>query len=392
MSKRLNRFLIVDRAEDSSHQFTRLGLRLGYITETVQSLEDFTEALAVFSPTVVLIDIQSAGNDGLDHLKVMANENCDAQIVLASETNIRALETAKQLGEFLGLAVIASQRSPTMTNVVRHELRKARQSHTGMTLSDLASALESGQILPYYQPKACFRQRHGWPIHEVEALPAWRISEANTLTADDFLPLAEDGGLMPALTNSLIDQVIIQLREWRKMRINLAAAINIPLPCVRDTHFPDSLYDRVRAAHLEPADFTLEISEPLAACHSASAIDVLGRLKAFGFRLAIDEFGTGYCSVEQLYRLNFDELKIDPSLVIESRTSGEVRMIVEATVILGQKLGLIVCADGVDSQRSLQYIGRIGCNKAQGNYISRPLDARRIEARLHEWNVPAAIA
>lgn len=392
MSKRLNRFLIVDRAEDSSHQFTRLGRRLGYVTETVQSLEDFTEALAVFSPTVVLIDIQSAGNDGLDHLKAMAGENCDAQIVLASETNVRSLETAKQLGEFLGLAVIASQRSPTMTSVVRHELRKARQSHTGMTLADLASALESGQIVPYYQPKACFRQRHGWPIHEVEALPAWRINGAGTLMADDFLPLAEDGGLMPALTNSLIDQVINQLREWRKTRINLAAAINIPLPSVRDTGFPDWLHERVRAVQLEPADLTLEISEPLAACHSASAIDVLGRLKAFGFRLAIDEFGTGYCSVEQLFRLNFDELKIDPSLVIESRTSGEARMIVEATVVLGQKLGLIVCADGVDSQRSLQYVGRIGCNKAQGSYISRPLDARRIEARLHEWNVPVAIA
>lgn len=348
--------------------------------------------MAVFSPTVVLIDLQSAGNDGLDHLKAMANENCDAQIVLASETNVRALETAKQLGEFLGLAVIASQRSPTMTNVVRHELRKARQSHTGMTLSDLARALESGRILPYFQPKACFRQRHGWPIHEVEALPAWRVNDTDTLMADDFLPLAEDGGLMPALTNSLIDQVIKQLREWRKMRINLAVAINLPLACVRDTGFPDALHDRVRAAQLEPADFTLEVSEPLAACHSASAIDVLGRLKAFGFRLAIDEFGTGYCSIEQLFRLNFDELKIDPSLVIESRTSGEARTIVEATVLLGQKLGLVVCADGVDSQRSLQYVGRIGCHKAQGSYISRPLDARRIEARLHEWNVPAAIA
>lgn len=97
----------------------------------------------------------------------------------AVECGFCALETAKQLGEFLGLLVIASQRSPTMTNVVRHELRKARQSHTCMTLSDLASALEFGQILPYYQPKACFRQRHGWPIYEVEALPAWRISEAN---------------------------------------------------------------------------------------------------------------------------------------------------------------------------------------------------------------------
>ncbi len=392
MSRRLNRFLIADRAEDSSHQFTRLGRRLGYVTETVQSLEDFTAALAVFSPTVVLIDIQSAGNDGLDHLKAMADENCDAQIVLASETNVRALETAKQLGEFLGLAVIASQRLPTMASVVRHELRKARQSHTGMTLTDLASALESAQIVPYYQPKACFRQRHGWPIHEVEALPAWRINDADTLMADDFLPLAEDGGLMPALTNSLIDQVISQLREWRQARVNLGAAINIPLPSIRDTRFPDWLHDRVRAAQLEPADFTLEISEPLAACHSASAIDVLGRLKGFGFRLAIDEFGTGYCSVEQLFRLNFDELKIDPSLVIESRTSGEARTIVEATVLLGQKLGLVVCADGVDSQRSLQYVGRIGCNKVQGSYISRPLDARRIEARLHEWNVPAAIA
>jgi EAL domain-containing protein (putative c-di-GMP-specific phosphodiesterase class I) len=148
----------------------------------------------------------------------------------------------------------------------------------------------------------------------------------------------------------------------------------------------------MRAAKLDPQSLTLEISEALAMNYSTASIEILSRLKAAGFRLAIDEFGTSYSSLEQLYRLKFDELKIDPSLVLESRISGEARTIVEATVMLGQKLGLSVCAEGVDSQRTLQYLGKIGCNKAQGNYISRPLCATKLEARINEWNVPAKVA
>lgn len=258
-----------------------------------------------------------------------------------------------------------------------------------MTLSDLKLALSNGDIRPYYQPKACYLAQHGWPISEVEAVPRWHLSENKVVMPEDFFWLAEDGGLMPAITNALLKSVVEQIAEWQSRKIKLNVAVNLPASSLLDRGLPDYLYKMVRARKLDASLLTLEVSEANAMNHSTSAFEILSRLKSMGFKLAIDEFGTSFSSLEQLYRLKFDELKIDSSLVLESRVSSEARTIIEATVVLAHKLGLSVCAEGVDSQRTLQFLGKIGCNKAQGNYISRPLLANMLEHRLNEWNVPA---
>lgn len=389
MSKRLNRFLIVDKAEEISKQFSRIGRRLGYTTETALGPGEFTVALGEFQPTVVLIDLQSVDNGALDHLKAMRDQGADAQVILTCDNGGRALDTAKQLAEFLGLPVIASRRSSIFVNVLRNELRKCRQSQTELTLSELQAAIAGGDIRPYYEPKASYRAESGWPVTEVEALPRWHLAEASVMMPDDFIWLAEDGGLMPSITNALLEQVVDQLAEWQRRKIHLSVAVNLAASSLVDRELPDRLYARLRSAKLDTSLLTLEISEANAMNYSTAAVEVLGRLKAMGFRLAIDEFGTSYSSLEQLCRLKFDELKIDSSLVHESRVSAEARTIIEATVVLAQKLGLSVCAEGVDSQRTLQFLGRIGCHKAQGKYIGRPLRANLLEDRLSEWNASA---
>jgi len=389
MSKRLNRFLIVDLAEDASRQFSRMGRRLGYSTETALAPGEFRLALEKFNPTVVMIDLQSVDNGGIDHLKALRDCGSDAHIVLTGDANGRELETARQLADFLGLAVVASPRSSIFVNVLRNELRKARQSLTGLTVSDLEQALANGDIRAYYLPTAAYRAHRGWPITEVEAIPRWHLSEGRVVMPEDFFWLAEDGGLVPAVTDALLDQVIEQMADWQARKVDLSVAVNLPATSLVDRTLPDQLLGRVQAAGIEPSRLTLEVTEANAMNYSTSAIDSLSRLKSMGFRLTVDEFGTSYSSLEQLYRLKFDELKIDPALVLESRICREARTIIEATVVLAQKLGLTVCAEGVDSQRTLEFLGRIGCNKAQGNFISRPLHARMLEDRLNEWNVPA---
>ncbi len=389
MSKRLNRLLIVDRAEDASRHFSRVGRRLGYTTETALELADFTRALAKFSPTVVLLDLQSIDNGGLDHLKALRDQRSDAHIIMTGDNGGRALETARQLAEFLGLEVVASPRTSIFTDVLRNELRKSRQSQTGLTLQDLEAALKNGDIRPWYQAKATYRAGQGWPITEVEALPRWHIGKSEVVLPEDFVWLAEDGGLTPAITNSLLLQAIEQLAVWQSRKIDLGVAVNLPAASLANRALPDTLSGMMRAAKLDQALLTLEISEANAMHYSTPAVETLTRLKTMGFRLAIDEFGTSYSSLEQLYRLRFDELKIDHALVLESRISSEARTIIEATVALAQKLGMSVCAEGVDSKLTLQYLGRIGCDMAQGNHISRPLRASLLENRLNEWNVPA---
>lgn len=385
MSKELNRLLIVDQAEDSSRQYSRIGGRAGYSTATADSLAEFRDALERFVPTVVLIDLPSTGSDGVGHLKAMRDNGCDALVALIGEGDLRSLETAKQLAEVLGLPAVASARSPAIVDVLRNELQKARQSANGATSGELRMAIARGEVRPCYRPRASYKDVQGWPITDVEALPRWHLGETDIAMPEDFYGLAEQGSLLPAVTKSLLEQVVVQMREWRNA---LNVVVGLPAPSLADGTLPDFLLGRLRDAGIEPSRFTLEVAESLAMGYSRQATDNLRRLKAMGFRLGIDEFGTGYSSLEQLCRLKFDELKVDGSLVQETRVSGEARTILEATVALAHRLGLTVCADGVDSERALNYLGRIGCDAAQGDHIGRPSSARSLEARLREWNAP----
>ncbi|MEQ8205779.1 MAG: EAL domain-containing response regulator, partial [Woeseia sp.] len=325
MSKRLNRFLIVDMAEDAGRQFSRVAKRLGYSSESASSLQTFVTALEKFAPTVILIDLQSVENGGLDYLKALRDQSSEAHIVLTSDDAGRPLETAKQLAEFLGLSVVANSRSSIFVNVLRNELRRARQSRIEMTLGDLKNAVQNGDIRPYYQPKATYRSSQVWPINEVEALARWHISETNVIMPEDFFWLAEDAGLMPEITDNLLDSVIEQMAEWKAKKLDLHVAVKLPASSLIDRELPSRLMAMVTRAKVDCASLTLEVSEANAMNYSTAAVEVLTGLKSMGFRLSIDEFGTSYSSLEQLYRLKFDELKIDSSLVLESRISGKAR-------------------------------------------------------------------
>ncbi|HZW60294.1 MAG TPA: EAL domain-containing response regulator [Woeseiaceae bacterium] len=383
MSRNLNRFLIVDRAEPASRVFSSVGRRLGYTTDIAATLTEFVETLDDNAPTVVLVDLQSVENDVSGYLKALRRAAGDAVVLLTGDGRTRALATATQLADVLGLSVIASERSIVS---VRNELRRARLPQTQMSASEMAAAIAADDIRPNYQPQAEFRARCGWTISGIEALPFWHLGETDAVPPAEFLPLAEDSGQLALITRRLLEQVIEQLRAWRSQRIFLDAAVKLSAPSLEDGELADDILQLVRRAQLEPGILLLEVPEALAMSHSIAAIEALGRLKANGFRLAIDEFGTAYSSIEQLCRLKVDELRLDASLVQESRISGETRRILEAAVALAQKLGLLVCADGVDSERSLNYLARIGCNKVQGCYIGKPLRARSINAYINDWN------
>jgi len=389
MSKRLNRFLIVDAAEEASTQFSRVAQRLGYSTETAASLPEFIVALTEFQPSVVMLDLQSIEQGGLDHLKAMRDHESAARIILTSESDTRTLETATQLAEFLGLPVVASLRTSIFVNLLRDELRRARQSRTDVKLDDLEKALERNEIRPVYQPNATLGQQGDWSITDVEVFPHWQLNDSTVVAPDDFVWLAENSGLMPTITNALLEQALQQCAEWQQRKIDVNVAVNLPASSLADRRFPDALAAMIRKRNFDPARLTLEVAEANVMNYSSSVVEVLGRLKSMGCRLSIDEFGTSYSSLEQLYRLKFDELKIDRALIRESRSGSDARTIIEATVLLAHKMGLEVCAEGVDSQRTLQFLGRIGCNKAQGKLIGGAQSADALEENLREWNVSA---
>lgn len=389
MSKRLNRFLIVDAAENASAQFSRVGTRLGYLTDTTRQLDEFTAALVNFVPTVIMIDLPSVEKGGLDYLKAIRDQESKARIILTSDADARDLDTATQLAEFLGLSVIASPRTSVFMNVLRDELRKSHKSKSELTPGDLGKALKNGDVRPYYQPRASYGTRGDWSITEVEAVPRWHAADDSVVMPEEFVWLAEGNGMMTEITNALLDQALDQCATWRLRKLDLGASVHLPASSLSDRSLPESVFQMSRAKKIDPSMLILEVSEGSVMNYSSTVVDVLGQLKSMGFRLAIGEFGTSYSSLEQLCRLKVDELKIDRALVAESRSSGEARTIIEATVLLAHKLGIKVCAEGVDSQRSLKFLGRIGCDKVQGKIVGNPLSADDLEEHLNERNQSA---
>ncbi len=381
-----DRLLVIDDEKCVRDHLAGIGRRLGFEVATAGDSVGMVEALAALSPTIVLMDLQMPGSDGIKMLKIMKEHDCESRVVLISGMDDRTLATATQLGGILGLDMRGALQKPIAVNSLRKKLSELTSGRGSIAPLDLKRAIENGEIRPAYQPKLVQSKRGQLSISEVEALARWHRPDSVVILPSEFIGMAEDNGLMPALTWSLLRQVAVQLAAWAKDGISVNAAVNVSPAVLTDTRFPDKLKSMLEQRRLAPSCVTLEITESAVMQHPDVALEILTRLRILGFGLAIDDFGTGYSSLEQLYRMPFSELKVDRFLVREMLTRSDAAAIVEAIIALGHKLGMKVCAEGVESPDILAKLQEAGCNKFQGYLIGRPLSADIFERRYQEFD------
>jgi EAL domain-containing protein (putative c-di-GMP-specific phosphodiesterase class I) len=193
-----------------------------------------------------------------------------------------------------------------------------------------------------------------------------------------FIALAEETGIIRPLTDRVVATAAKQAVAWRAAPLGLEVAVNISANDVLDRNLPDRLEALCRGVGAAPAMLILELTETGAMREAVQMMDVLTRLRLKGFKLAIDDFGTGYSSLVQLQRLPFSELKIDRTFVAEMAHNASCRVIVEITIDLTRKLGMKNVAEGVEDSATLAMLADMGCNMAQGYYVSRPLPASSV--------------
>jgi EAL domain-containing protein (putative c-di-GMP-specific phosphodiesterase class I) len=322
------------------------------------------------------------GRDCIEYLKVLADSNSKARVVIAGNKNDRTLSTASQLGDVLGLERATTLPKPVSIHLLRRELFKFKQASRPITIDCLARAINEEQIRPHFQPKVTRDNRGLWVVSEVEALARWYRGDDDIVMPDSFVGLAEECGLIRPLTESILRQVVMQLRAWDETGQNFRAAVNLSPVLLTDSSFPDQLDKLMKEHQIANNRLILEVTEQVVMEYTATTTEVLSRLRAKNFNLALDDFGTGHSSLEQLYRMPFDELKIDRSIVAKCHADKDMRIIIEAIVLLGHKLGLSVCADGVETQSAFDFLARIGCDKLQGFLVGRPENAARVETSL----------
>jgi diguanylate cyclase (GGDEF)-like protein len=236
-------------------------------------------------------------------------------------------------------------------------------------LGELRQALEHDQFELHYQP---------------EALVRWNHPERGLVPPDDFIPLAEQTGVIKPLTAWVIDEALRQCAEWRRDGIDIQVAVNLSVRNLLDAHLPESIAAMLHRHELPPASLELEITESTIVADQVRALDVLSRLNGMGIGLSVDDFGTGYSSLAYLKDLPVRELKIDRKFVNNMTEGGDDAFIVRSTIDLGRNLGLQVVAEGVETAAVWDQLTRLGCDEAQGFYLSRPVPAQELTDWLLE--------
>jgi diguanylate cyclase (GGDEF)-like protein/PAS domain S-box-containing protein len=259
------------------------------------------------------------------------------------------------------------------------------ESHERVRLTligELRKALDRDELIVHYQPKATLATGR---VESVEALVRWNHPERGLLPPVEFIPQAQETGLMKPLTLYVLDGALHQLRDWEKEDgLELTVSVNLATRNLIDFAFPDDVAEALERWGIPPERLELEISESTVLEDPVRTSAVVGKLDAMGVRLSIDDFGTGYSSLRYLRELPVSELKIDRSFVMRMANDAGDEAVVQSTIDLGRNLGLRVVAEGVESEQIWKRLGELGCDVAQGFYLARPAPAKELAAWLKQ--------
>jgi diguanylate cyclase (GGDEF)-like protein len=254
--------------------------------------------------------------------------------------------------------------------------------------SDLRFAVERGELSMHYQPLISLKDGE---IIGFEALLRWHHATRGFISPAQFIPIAEDSGLIIPITTWILSQTSAQIAKWRKLSPNyrdLIVSVNISGKHLAKESLIEDVEKSLKTANLPPSSLKLEITESTAMENAEHTIQILNKLKDLGVMLSIDDFGTGYSSLSYLHRLPFDTLKIDRSFVYSVGEDGENSEILQTIISLAKNLKMRVIAEGIETENQLALLQNLGCDYGQGYLMSKPLPAAEMEKLLyqkHNW-------
>jgi diguanylate cyclase (GGDEF)-like protein len=286
-------------------------------------------------------------------------------------------DNAEQLLKRADIALYASKDShaPVVYAPV-HE----RHSVEGLNLvAQIRNAIDEGEFVVYFQPEVHLATGK---TKRVEALVRWNHPEHGLLWPESFIPLACESSLVRPVTRFVLDTALRQCRAWKDAGIEVGVAVNLAARDLADSRLEEEVADALHRWRLEPRRLELEIPENAVMSERESVQKMLNRLSSRGVRIAIDDFGSGYASLSQLKQLPVDVLKIDQSFVQNVGTNDEDLTIVRSTIDLAHSLGIVVVAEGVESEHVLERLRELGCDLAQGYCVAHPAPAAEVTAWL----------
>jgi diguanylate cyclase (GGDEF)-like protein/PAS domain S-box-containing protein len=408
-----NRLLLYDRAEQAFAVAKRSDTCVALLLMDLDGFKDINDAYGHHIGDSLLQEVSIRLRAPLRASDTVARLGGDEFAVLLPDNDVAtALATAKKLRESLevpvtiedvrmplsssvGVAIFPAHGDDPLTLLRRADIAMyaAKRHGTGIALyeegsdlegaarlglaSDLREALRDGQLHLNYQPVIDLVSRR---VCMMEALARWDHPRLGLVSPIEFIALAERSSVMPQLSSWALKAALEKAGEWQKRGI--AVAVNMAVSDLSDPTFPERVRDALEEAGISPSALHLEVTESGVMSEPERILTSLERLRDIGVRLAIDDFGTGSSSLAYLHRLPIHACKIDRSFVRRLTSEASSVAIVRATIELAHALNLRVVAEGVEDNATLEVLRAMGCDRAQGFFISEPLAAGATEAWL----------
>ena len=246
--------------------------------------------------------------------------------------------------------------------------------------ADLVKAIEEDQFELYYQPQVSLRNKE---MTGFEVLVRWNHPKKGLIMPSEFIPVAEESGLIVAIGKMILRNACRQLYEWEQEGHNdIMIAVNLSAKQFRDPFFINTVYDILNEYRINPKNLELEITETIALDNIEYSIRTIERLRQLGITFSLDDFGTGYSSLSYLKRLPVNNLKIDKSFLDSVMENYNDKRIIETIIHLAQVLNLAVIAEGVEQEEQETFLRNVNCNKAQGFLYSKPVTGKAATALL----------
>jgi diguanylate cyclase (GGDEF)-like protein/PAS domain S-box-containing protein len=247
-----------------------------------------------------------------------------------------------------------------------------------LLMGDLRTAIDNEELYLVYQPKADLKTNE---ILSVEALLRWNHPRLGLIPPSDFIPIAEQIGLINSITTWVLHEAVKQCKAWEAEHIEMEIAVNLSARNLQDAELPVRLKALLQQYQVSPRKITLEITESFIMADPIRAKEVLHEIHDMGIKLSIDDFGTGYSSLAYLKTLPVNTIKIDKSFIADMANDETDSMIVRSIIFLAHNLGLKVVAEGVEDKKGWDLLSSYDCDIVQGYYLQRPL----VEPEFKSW-------
>jgi EAL domain-containing protein (putative c-di-GMP-specific phosphodiesterase class I) len=380
------KFLAVEDHEFQRGMLLKMLARLG-ATQVSTAADGYAALEIVMAPgaaiDIIISDLDMPGMDGLEFMRHVGEARIPVSIILASAMESVLLDSVETMTRAYGVKILGVIQKPItpekLAALIKLHLpahansKLSRTDALSFTIEEIVQGISNNEFEPFFQPKV---ELASGRIKGAEALARWRHPQKGIVAPYAFVGSLENHNQIDKLTWLILGKSVDFCCEWRTASgLDVSVSVNVSPKSLADVNFADRVTELVKRKNLDCHNIILEVTESAATTEIGHSLETLSRLRMKGFGLSIDDYGTGYSSLQQLARIAFTEIKLDQSFIRGAATQQAARTILESSIDMAKKLGILTVAEGIETEKDWDLLRELGCDFAQGYLIAKPLES-----------------